>query len=77
MANGWTDARRTRQASIIHRWAPWLRSTGPKSEAGKRAVSANARKHGLRSRAFREEAKRARKLIAQLGRLAADLKAAP
>jgi hypothetical protein len=46
MANGWTPERRARQAEMIKRWAPWSKSTGPRSEAGKAVASMNALKHG-------------------------------
>ena len=42
----WTPERRAKASQDIHRWAPWLRSTGPKTKAGKAASSANSRKHG-------------------------------
>ena len=46
---GWTPERRARQAALIRFWAPWRRSTGPKTEAGKARCAANAVKHGFRS----------------------------
>jgi hypothetical protein len=64
MASGWTPERRTRQAELIRRWRPWVKSTGPKTEAGKTAVSRNADKGGtwrlLRelSRALQEQSRR-------------------
>ena len=64
MANGWTPERRARQAELIRKWRPWKKSTGPKTEAGKVAVSQNAYKGGtwrmLRelSRALREQNRR-------------------
>jgi len=61
--NGWTPERRARQAAAIRRWQPWRRSTGPKSEAGKARVAANALRHGQRSRAWIETAKRIRRAI--------------
>ena len=53
MANGWTVARRARQATLIQRWRPWEQSTGPKTLAGRARVSRNAFKGGWR-RQFRE-----------------------
>ena len=41
MANGWTPERRRRQAEISREWAPWKKSTGPKSYEGKARVSLN------------------------------------
>lgn len=46
MTHGWTEERRERQAEAIHRWKPWNRSTGPKSEEGKATASRNAWKGG-------------------------------
>lgn len=42
MANGWSSARRAKQRMAIRRWKPWDHSTGPKTNAGKKAVSRNA-----------------------------------
>lgn len=50
---GWTPERRRLQAERIRRQRPWLRSTGPRTAAGKAVSSRNATKHGLRSRACR------------------------
>jgi hypothetical protein len=52
--NGWTPERRARQALAIRRWRPWSRSTGPRTAAGKAIVRYNARKHGMRSFAWRD-----------------------
>lgn len=64
MANGWTPERRARQAELIRKWRPWEKSTGPRTKAGKAAVSQNAYKGGtwrlLRelSRVLREQNRR-------------------
>ena len=63
MAHGWTLERKTAQRAAIYRWRPWEKSTGPKSAAGKAAVSSNARKHGARSQSVRREMQALRKLI--------------
>ena len=61
MANGWTPERRARQAELIHRWKPWERSTGPKTDEGKARVAQNAYRGGVRpllrelARALREQ----------------------
>ncbi len=47
---GWSPERRARQATRIRLWAPWAKSTGPKTAAGKARSAKNARKHGLRGR---------------------------
>ena len=60
----WTQQERERQAALIQGWKPWEQSTGPKTEAGKRAASTNARKHGMRSAEWTE-------LTRQLGALMA------
>ena len=39
----WTLERRARQADIIQRTRPWEKSTGPRTEEGKRISSQNAR----------------------------------
>lgn len=45
----WTQEERERQATLIRNWKPWLRSTGPTSDAGKGRVSQNALAHGAYS----------------------------
>ena len=60
---GWTPERRARQAALIRSWAPWRRSTGPKTEAGKARCSKNALKHGHRSRATIREYQRIRYVL--------------
>jgi hypothetical protein len=51
--SGWSPERRARQAARIRLWAPWARSTGPKTATGKRKSSANSYKHGGRARDMR------------------------
>ena len=69
MAKGWTPQRRARQARLIRKWRPWEKSTGPRTETGKRTVSRNAYKGGtwktLRdlSRALREQKRRIDKKV--------------
>jgi len=48
MRSRWTQARKARQASLIQRWKPWERSTGPKTAEGKARVSRNAYKGATR-----------------------------
>lgn len=48
LSHGWTPERRQRQAEAIHRWRPWLQSTGPTSADGKSRSSANAWRGGER-----------------------------
>lgn len=48
MRNGWTPERRARQAEQIRIWKPWEHSTGPRTDAGRAAVSRNAWKGGHR-----------------------------
>lgn len=50
---GWTPERRARQAARIRLWAPWGRSTGPKTLTGKAKSARNAYKHGGRSHNMR------------------------
>ena len=63
MANGWTRSRRAKQAKAIHRWKPWLCSTGPKTPAGKAVVRMNSTKHGCRSAEMRAELAHMRELV--------------
>ena len=65
MGNGWTPERRKKQSEMIQIWKPWEKSSGPKTDEGKKKSSQNALKHGLRSAENRE----VEKLIAQYGRL--------
>ena len=60
---GWSPERRARQAALIRNWAPWRRSTGPKTEAGKARCSKNALRHGLRSGARIRELQRIRYVL--------------
>lgn len=53
-ASGWTPERRLRQAEWMRTHKPWLKSTGPRTESGKRHVGQNACKHGFRSQTFKE-----------------------
>ena len=43
-----TKEHRARQAEMIHQWKPWLKSTGAKTEEGKRKSAMNAYKGGIR-----------------------------
>jgi len=47
MSKGWTKERRKKQAERIRQQKPWEKSTGPKSDAGKKRSSQNSLKHGL------------------------------
>ena len=42
----WTAEQRQRQREIIQNWKPWTKSTGAKTEAGKKRSSKNATKNG-------------------------------
>ena len=67
--NGWTEARRQRQAELIRRWKPWEQATGPRTEEGKATVARNAWKGGQRqalrelARAVNEELQSARERL--------------
>lgn len=49
----WPPAKRARMAQYAHKNRPWRFSTGPRTTAGKAAISQNAFKHGLRSARYR------------------------
>ena len=60
---GWSPERRARQAALIGSWAPWRRSTGPKTDAGKARCAMNALRHGFRSQATIREYQRIRYVL--------------
>jgi len=68
--HGWTLERRKRQAELIHRWKPWIRSTGPRTEAGKAVSRLNAFKHGCRSK----EARALERMLAQFARTEREIR---
>lgn len=65
----WTPEQRAKAAEAIHRWRPWERSTGPRTEAGKAIVAGNAWKGGTRpmlrelSRVLREQERELRQVV--------------
>ncbi len=54
MSNGWTPQRKKRQAELIKCWAPWERSTGPRTAAGKAKSARNADKPNSINRQLHE-----------------------
>lgn len=52
VTKGWPPSRRKAQAENIRRARPWLRSTGPRTAAGKACARMNGLKHGMRSAAM-------------------------
>ena len=57
----WSEEQRQREAERIRQRKPWLKSTGPRTAAGKAISSRNAFKGGRR-RALREIAKMIKRL---------------
>jgi len=53
-SKSWTPERRAQQAERIRQTKPWLKTTGPKTDAGKDAVKNNAYRHGFRSTDYAE-----------------------
>jgi hypothetical protein len=49
MSSVWTQERRAQQASRLHSLKPWMRSTGPRTAAGKARSARNAYKGGVRA----------------------------
>ena len=52
ITRGWPPSRRAAQARRIRQIKPWLKSTGPRTAAGKARVSRNAYRHGFRSATY-------------------------
>ena len=50
----WTPEARARQAERIREWRPWLKSTGPRTDEGKRVSRMNALKSGANDVEMRE-----------------------
>ncbi len=48
-SESWTPAHRKAQSAWMHQNKPWLLSTGPRTEEGKRASAYRSLKHGRRS----------------------------
>ena len=59
----WSPERRAKQAERIRANQPWLKSTGPRTDAGKARSAANAGKYGFRSEAFIERVREERQLV--------------
>jgi hypothetical protein len=59
----WTQDEKDGQAEKIRLWRPWVKSTGPQTEAGKMRSSQNARRHGAYSHAVKEEVKQLNALL--------------
>jgi hypothetical protein len=68
MTHGWTPERRAKQRIAIQRWQPWQYSTGAKTMEGKRRVSRNAYKGGVKPQ-LRNLAKLLRAQKKQIGKI--------
>lgn len=56
MTKGWSPERRAAMAEMARKHQIWRKSTGPKTPEGKKIVSQNAKKHGLRGGYLRKAA---------------------
>ncbi len=63
ITRGWPPKRRAAQATRLQKAKIWLKSTGPKTIAGKLRVAQNALKHGRSSAAFKQQVKILRSLL--------------
>lgn len=68
MAGRWTQERRERQQQMMLTLKPWLKSTGAKTQAGKRRVSQNRHTTGKQSQWYVE----IQQTIAQADRMARE-----
>jgi hypothetical protein len=59
----WTDEQKQKQREAIKRWQPWVKSTGPRTDSGKRTSSQNAYKHGRFSAGSRAHRKTLRIIL--------------
>ena len=60
----WTPEQRQRQRELIQRWKPWKKSTGAKTQEGKKRASQNSFKTG-KSLEIREIIKKLNKLLSE------------
>jgi hypothetical protein len=49
-SSGWSDERRAKHSASMRAWAPWTKSTGPRTAEGKSISRCNSLKHGGFSR---------------------------
>lgn len=78
-SSGWSPERRAKHAIAIRIWAPWTKSTGPKTPAGKARVSRNAvkpLKHLDPDRIVQKALRQQARYIAEINRFS-DLKKNP
>ncbi len=62
-SRSWTPERRAAQAERMRTQKPWLKTTGPKTDAGKQRVAKNSQTHGRRSAEFMQQVKILRTLL--------------
>ena len=63
----WTPESRARQAELIHSWAPWSKSTGPSTPAGKAKAARNPDKGKAEREKFRRDTVRLAKSFYRAG----------
>jgi len=69
----WTEEKKKEQSERIRALKPWEKSTGPKTEEGRKTSSRNAFKHGMDTQIMREVKKLIRQSSSSHPRAGGDL----